>query len=55
LPAGDDCFGDFGCTVTVTVDSAKVIAESREDDDVDQQTAYSYGYGTSAGPPRSAH
>ena len=54
LPAGDDCFGDSGCTVTVTVDSAQVIAESREDDNADQQTAYAYGYPISAGPPRSA-
>jgi hypothetical protein len=38
LPAGDDCFASSDCTVTVTVDSAHVIAESREDDNVDQQT-----------------
>jgi hypothetical protein len=55
LPPSDSyCFGDSGCTVTVTVDSAHVIAESREDDNVDQQTAYAYGSGTSDGPPRSA-
>jgi hypothetical protein len=40
LPAGDNCFGDSGCTITVTVDSAHVIAESRENDNVDQKTAY---------------
>jgi Bacterial Ig domain/Chitobiase/beta-hexosaminidase C-terminal domain/CARDB len=40
LPAGPDCFGDSGCTITVTVDTANVVAESREDDNVDQKTAY---------------
>jgi Bacterial Ig domain/Chitobiase/beta-hexosaminidase C-terminal domain/CARDB len=49
LPAGDNCFANSSCTVTVTVDSAHVIAESREDDNVDQETAYVYG--TLDGPP----
>jgi Bacterial Ig domain/Chitobiase/beta-hexosaminidase C-terminal domain len=42
LPAGGDCYvgPNFGCTVTVTVDSAHVIAESHEDDDSDQETVY---------------
>ena len=43
LPAGDDCFGSSGCTVTVTADSADAIVESREDDNVDQQTGYPPG------------
>jgi Bacterial Ig domain/Chitobiase/beta-hexosaminidase C-terminal domain/CARDB len=47
LPAGGDCFASPACTVTVTVDSAKVITESREDDNVDQQTVYP----TYDGPP----
>ena len=40
LPAGDDCFASSACTVTVTVDSGQAVAESSEDDNVDEQTAY---------------
>jgi hypothetical protein len=39
LPPGGACFAESSCTITVTVDSAKVVPESREDDNVDQKTA----------------